>query len=83
LFAEVFLAISIEGFRGTNGINATFFLRSFLSNIATSLAGIVSGTTGVGLSFATPVFRCLVSKPKSVMWGAKTWARNQFSIQGT
>ena len=64
--------ISTEGLRGTNGIKATFFLRSFLSNIATSLAETVSGKTGVGLSFATPVLRCLVSRPKSVMWGEKT-----------
>lgn len=75
--------ISTEGLRGTNGINTTFFLRNFVSNIATNLANTVSGTTGAGLSFATPVLRCLVSRPKSVMSGAKTWARNQFSIQGT
>lgn len=75
---------STEGFRGTNGISSTpFFLRSFASNIITNLAKTVSGMTGIGLSFATPVLRCLVSNPKSVMWEAKTWDRNHFSIQGT
>jgi len=65
--------ISTEGFLGTNGIKfSSFFLRSFASNIATNLAKIVSGTTGTGLSFATPVFKCLVSKPKSVMSEVKT-----------
>ena len=64
---------STEGLRrGTNGINTTFFLRNFVSNIATNLAKTVSGMTGAGLSFATPVLRCFVSKPKSVIWGAKT-----------
>jgi len=76
--------ISTEGFRGTNGISSTpFFLRSFASNIITNLAKTVSGMTGIGLSFATPVLRCLVSNPKSVRWEAKTWDRNHFSIQGT
>jgi len=74
---------STERFLGTNGIKFTsFFLRSFASNIAVNLAKTVSGTTGSGLSFATPILRYLVSEPKSVM-GVKTWARNQFSIQGT
>lgn len=73
LLADGFLMTSTEGFLGTNGINFTsFFLRNFASNMTTNLAKTVSGTTGAGLSFATPVLKCLVSKPKSVMWEAKT-----------
>lgn len=71
LFAEVFLVTPTGGLRGTRGINV-FLFRSFTSNIVTNLARAVSGMTGAGLSFATPVLRCFVSKPKSVMWGAKT-----------
>jgi len=64
--------ISTEGLRGTSGINTTFFFRSLASNVTTNLARTVSGMTGTGLSLATPVLRCFVSKPKSVMWEAKT-----------
>lgn len=69
LFADVFLMTSIEGFLGTNGIKFTsFFLRSFASNIAVNLAKTVSGATGSGLSFATPLLKYAVSEPKSVVW---------------